>query len=324
MNRPLGLNKSAEVLVQTGYLLATMITRRGGAGYTGKCEGMSLPAGNHVAKGWRARWYLWDGGFLTIGRSSAPEGVPGKDLTSTGSHAHHAIQITFGLDGQVALRSPGAEWETYSGFIVAPDVEHQFAPMSALLAILFVDPESREGNWLRRSIASPISSIPEGRLNKVLPPLQALWDEPPDADETARIIHSVVRSLSAGPPPVHALDSRIVRALEVIRGMDTSRITLEEVSRAVFLSPSRFAHLFTEELGLPFRRYVLWRRLMRAILSVGAGSTLSAAAHASGFADAAHFTRACSQMLGQPPSFMMGAGEFYEIPAPFELPFPTT
>jgi AraC family transcriptional regulator len=290
----------------------------------GKREGMSLTAGDSAAKGWRARWYLWDGGFLTIGRSSAPPRAPGEEIESTGSHSHHAIQITIGLDGDVALRSPRAEWETYSGFIVAADVEHQFAPLSALLAILFVDPESREGTWLRRSFRSPISAIPESRLKQVVPRLQELWDEPPDAEETARRIHSVVRALSAGPPPPHALDSRIVRALEIIRGMDTSRLSLDEVARAVFLSPSRFAHLFTDEVGVPFRRYVLWRRLMRAILAVGAGSTLSAAAHASGFADAAHFTRACSQMLGQPPSLIVGAGEFYEVPAPFELPFLTT
>ena len=139
-------------------------------------------------------------------------------------------------------------------------------------------------------------------------------------EETARIVHSLVRGLCAGPAPPHVLDPRIVRALEVIREMDTSRIALDDVARAVFLSPSRFAHLFTQEVGLPFRRYVLWRRLTRALLAVGHGSTLSAAAHACGFADAAHLTRACAQMLGQPPSMLLRPGEFYEIPAPFELP----
>src|SRR5690606_12145665 len=109
-------------------------------------------------------------------------------------------------------------------------------------------------------------------------------------------------------------------ALEVIRQTDTSKIALETVARAVFLSPSRFAHLFSEEVGFPFRRYLLWRRLTRAMLAVGRGSTLSAAAHQCGFSDSAHLTRASVQMFGQPPSVMMQAGEFYEIPAPFDLP----
>ena len=88
----------------------------------------------------------------------------------------------------------------------------------------------------------------------------------------------------------------------------------------LFRSSSRFAHVFSAEVGLPFRRYVLWRRLTRAMLAVGRGHTLTAAAHACGFADSAHFTRTCYQMFGQPPSFLLRASELYEIPAPFELP----
>ena len=83
-----------------------------------------------------------------------------------------------------------------------------------------------------------------------------------------------------------------------------------------FLSPSRFAHLFTQQVGLPFRRYMLWRKLTRAMLAIGKEPTIAAAAHASDFADAAHLTRTFYQMFGIPPSVMM-RGEFFEIPSPF-------
>jgi AraC family transcriptional regulator len=209
----------------------------------------------------------------------------------------------------------------FTGGMVAPDVPHSLDTAGALLAVLLVDPETHEGRWLRRALRAPITEIPEARLQASLPALRAVCEEPVDAPEAARIIHAVVRDLCPGPPPQQALDPRIVRALEVIRRMDTAKISLEEVARAVFLSPSRLQHLFSEQVGLPFRRYVLWRRLTRALLAVGRGSTLSAAAHACGFADSAHLTRTCYQMLGQPPSFLLRSGEFYEIPAPFELPF---
>jgi AraC-like DNA-binding protein len=270
--------------------------------------------GTDAKRGWRARWYLWDGGFLTMGRGGPAGLVP--------PHVHHAIQITLGLDAPIGHREPGAEWGVYGGAIVAPDVEHEFDPRGSLLAIVFVDPESHEGRWLRRSLRAPITEIAPAKLEEIVTALLGLWNEPVDAPDTAVIIHSVVRRLCAGPPPRQTLDERVIRALEVIRRMDTAKISLDAVARAVFLSPSRFAHLFTEQVGLPFRRYVLWRRLTRAMLAVGRGSTLSAAAHACGFSDSAHLTRACYQMLGQPPSMLMAPGEFYEIPAPFELPFP--
>jgi AraC-like DNA-binding protein len=262
-------------------------------------------------KGWRARWYLWDGGFLTLGRGTGI--VP--------PHEHHAIQVTIGLDGPIGLRRPDEAWQVVAGGMVAPDVPHQLDTMGTLQAILFVDPETHEGRWLRRALRTPIAEIPWPRLEASVPALRAVCEEPVDAPEAARLIHAVVRGLCAGPPPQQALDSRILRALEVIRRMDTARISLKDVARAVFLSPSRLQHLFSEQVGLPFRRYVLWRRLTRAMLAVGRGSTLSAAAHACGFADSAHLTRTCYQMLGQPPSMLMRPGEFHEIPAPFELPF---
>ena len=73
------------------------------------------------------------------------------------------------------------------------------------------------------------------------------------------------------------------------------------------------------DAGLPFRRYMLWRKLARAMLAIGRQSSIADAAHASDFADAAHLTRTFHQMFGIPPSVMM-RGEFFEIPSPFALP----
>jgi AraC-like DNA-binding protein len=285
-----------------------------GRGHTETAELSSSELANVEAGGerWQGRWYLWDGGFLTMGRASGV--VP--------PHAHHALQITLGLDGPVRLSGPDGGWGAYRGAVVAPDVEHRFDPAGALIALLFVDPESHEGRWLRRSFRAPVAEIPAARLEEAVSVLRGVWEEPVGAPETARLLHAVVRGLCAGPPPPRPLDARIVRALEVIRRMGTGRVSLDDVARAVFLSPSRFAHLFREEVGLPFRRYLLWRRLTCAMLAVGRGRTLSAAAHACGFADAAHLTRSCSQMFGMPPSVLLRAGEFHEIPAPFELPYP--
>jgi AraC family transcriptional regulator len=95
-------------------------------------------------------------------------------------------------------------------------------------------------------------------------------------------------------------------------------MSIEDAAAMVFLSPSRFAHVFKQQVGLPFRRYMLWRKLARALLMIGRERTIATAAHAADFADAAHLTRTFYQMFGIPPSAMM-RGEFFEIPSPFEL-----
>ena len=53
---------------------------------------------------------------------------------------------------------------------------------------------------------------------------------------------------------------------------------------------------------MPFRRYRAWQRLRAAIREVAGGSSLTAAAHAAGFADQAHFTRSFRRTFGAPPS----------------------
>ena len=258
---------------------------------------------------WSPRAYFWDGGFLAMGRASG----------TVQGHAHHAFQITIGLSGVVRFAAEDDVWREYGGAIVMPDRRHSYEPNDQLAFMLFVDPETREGHWLRRSVRETLTAVSAARLEKLVPPIQAFWEEPQDAQGATELVVSTVRGLCVGPPPPRSPDERIVRALAIVRQMDAPKIRLEEVADAVFLSPSRFQHLFSEEVGLPFRRFVLWRKVTRSLVEIGRGANLSAAAHASGFADSAHLTRTFHQMFGISPSAMVGRAEFWEIPAPFEL-----
>jgi len=51
------------------------------------------------------RWYLWEGGFLLIGRAQGV--VP--------PHSHHAIQIVIALDGALAICGKNEEWRQGPG-----------------------------------------------------------------------------------------------------------------------------------------------------------------------------------------------------------------
>ncbi|MEV4251289.1 AraC family transcriptional regulator [Streptosporangium canum] len=111
----------------------------------------------------------------------------------------------------------------------------------------------------------------------------------------------------SGRPPTGAAPPRprhpaLIHATQVIAALLPARVRLAEVARAVHLSDSRLSHLFTGELGLPFRPYVLWMRLRAALTSLSGGALLTEAAHAAGFADAAHLTRVVRRMMGQAPS----------------------
>jgi len=253
-------------------------------------------------------WYLWEGGFLLI--ASADGVVP--------PHAHHAIQIAIALEGSIAIRGEEDDWRESRGIIVQPDIVHSFNCKGAVGVMMFVDPESSEGRWLRTALAQQITVVPEVRLASCVSELRTFTECPLESMEIGALIRHCVQALSPGAPPIRKLDSRVTTVLNTIRGSDDLRISLEDAAKMAFLSPSRFAHLFKNQMGLPFSRYMLWRKLTRAMVAIGSERTIAAAAHASDFADAAHLTRTFYQMFGMAPSVLM-RGKFAELPSPFDL-----
>lgn len=252
------------------------------------------------------RWYVWEGGFLLI--ASAQGVVP--------AHAHHAIQIVVAIDGCVAIRGTNEAWRESRGIVVRPDAEHSFDCNGALGVMVFVDPESSEGAWLSASLREDITTVPDSRLDSVVPEFRALAEQPHESEDIAARIRRGVHGLRPGLSPTPRLDSRVTKVLDSIRASDDLRISLDHAAEMAFLSPTRFAHLFKDQVGLPFSRYMLWRKLTRAMVAIGSEETIAAAAQAADFADAAHLTRTFYQMVGMAPSVLM-RGDFVEIASPF-------
>jgi AraC-like DNA-binding protein len=253
-----------------------------------------------------ARWYLWEGGFLAIGKG---EGI-------IPPHSHHAVQIVIAIDGEVAIKGTRGEWRDCRGVIVRQDAEHSYNGKGTSAVMLFVDPESNEGVWLRTALTEEITLVPEARITACVSALRTFSERPLESMEIGDVIRHCVVSLCAGAPPSRRFDERVTKVLTAIRESDDLRMSVEDAAAMAFLSPSRFAHLFKQQVGLPFRRYMLWRKLTRAMLAIAREPTIAAAAHASDFADAAHLTRTFYQMFGIPPSVMM-RGDFFEIASPF-------
>jgi AraC family transcriptional regulator len=252
-------------------------------------------------------WYLWDGGFLLVGRGQGI--VP--------PHEHHAIQVVIGIDGEIAIRGKKGDWRTGRGAIVRQDVEHSYNPQGRLGAMVFVDPESTEGAWLRTTLREDITIVPAERLTQCVVELRRFLETPFESLGVRDLIKHCVQNVCTGAPPSRKLDPRVTKVLAAIRASDELRMSIEDAAALAFLSPSRFAHLFKQQLGLPFRRYMLWRKMTRAMLMIGREKTIATAAAEADFADAAHLTRTFYQMVGLPPSILM-RGEFFEIPPPFE------
>src|SRR3954466_3436002 len=273
-------------------------------------HGLSYQPNHHEPYRWQSvpRWYLWEGGFLLTARAQGV--VP--------AHAHHAIQIVIALDGCVAISGSDGEWREARGIVVRPDAEHSFDCNGAMGVMLFVDPESSEGAWLSTSLRQDITTVSDTRLDGIVPALRIFAEQPDESARIAPLVRQCIQGLRPGFAPARRLDARVTTVLDAIRASDDLRMSLDKAADKACLSSTRFAHLFKDQVGLPFSRYMLWRKLTRAMVAIASEGTIAAAAHAADFADAAHLTRTFRQMVGMAPSVLM-RGRFAEIASPFGL-----
>jgi AraC family transcriptional regulator of arabinose operon len=68
------------------------------------------------------------------------------------------------------------------------------------------------------------------------------------------------------------LDPRIVAALQVVTGDLAANHDASSLAKTTGLSPSRFMHLFRQELGIPLRRAIRTLRLQQAAMLLAYGS----------------------------------------------------
>jgi AraC family transcriptional regulator len=169
------------------------------------------------------------------------------------------------------------------------------------VAHLYVDPEGESGRELQRELftRAGMVSIPAARLAGFPARLLAGFEAP---DRSDRALIELGRALLAQLAPGSGRDERPEARVRKMSAWAAARldtpVTLADAAAHVGLSNGRARHLFVEETGLPFRTYLLWRRLMRAVEIFSTGSSLTNAAHGAGFSDSSHLSRTFRRMFG--------------------------
>jgi AraC-like DNA-binding protein len=126
-----------------------------------------------------------------------------------------------------------------------------------------------------------------------------------DAGAWCTTVQSSLGALAA-QPVVSSVSRRAIGYIE--RHIDEVP-RLGDAATTVGVSPTRLTHLFTKEVGIPFRRFVLWTRIKRAVTAFQAGDDLTRAAVTAGFTDSAHFSRTFRSMFGLSPSGVLPVAE---------------
>ena len=220
-------------------------------------------------------------------------------------HAHRCIQLIVALEGDVRVRRhPSAPWHRCRAALVRGDADHELDSSGSLVLSGFIGSESALGDELEGRLHSDIAVMPNA---EVVHWRRALGDATTlDAARVKRWITStLVRTSAAGR--MHPAVDRVVARLHD-HSLQSVATSLVKLSGIAGLSTSRFAHVFSESIGMPLRPYLRWLRLQRAAREVVCGRSVTEAALVAGFSDVAHLTRTFRRMLGGTPRELAAVG----------------
>lgn len=239
--------------------------------------------------------YHWGGHFMYLGR-----------FEDNVEHAHHALQIVFDRTGSFKLGTDGSSIEC-SGVIIGADRRHQLLSSSTSLVHLWIDKEAAaakliSAQHLKDENIKVLDTSVVKRLNSCIP---ENGNNLGDCTKASAAYEKIVFELGcdsghSGEP----IDPRIGKAIDLVRENYLSeKLIIADIARHACLSEGRLIHLFTEQIGIPLRRYVLWMRLLTALRLAAQGEkSLTDAAHFAGFSDSAHLSRTSRRMFGIAPS----------------------
>lgn len=219
---------------------------------------------------------------------------------SADAHAHHAVQLVIAEAGAMRIAVAGGEVEARAALVPAR-VAHSFVALPGTrVALVLVDAHGARGAELDRRAHELAGQDLSASLSRVSFPADRF-----SAAEGAAWCGHVLRELGVDTSDANAPSRTTRRAIAYIEGALDGVPRIGDAAAYASTSASRLSHRFSEEVGLPFRRFVLWTRVKRAVEVVRRGGDLTQAALEAGFSDAAHLSRTFRAMFGLSPSLVL-------------------
>lgn len=238
----------------------------------------------------RPLWHVGEGRTLFAG-----------PLHHNGDHRHAVPVYLAGLYGPFELRIAGGDWLTCRTAVIPAGVLYEHYVHGDPIAVFYIEPSVDDANALI-PLTRNTSEVRGALVGKTgeFTLLRELWEDSASLRWTEQALDDLLAF--SRRRAARRLDDRISNAVGILHRRASSLTPVAELAGAAGLSASRFQHLFTREVSVPYRRYRAWMRMRAAIREIAKGCNFTSAAHAAGFADQAHFNHDFRRTFGAPPS----------------------
>lgn len=229
-------------------------------------------------------------------------------------HQHYAVQIIVSITDTFVIQSHNDSYQSQSLLIKSMQA-HQLHCNNQQILIMLINPASKLGHLLNKHNCDKTIQDINNEWITGIREFATKWYQGTlsDIDFIEDMKQSTQGFIKGNKKCFHKTDKRILSALEILEKNSCNVLPLETIASQVFLSPSRFIHLFKKETGITYRRMQLWNKLMASIDDIARHKSITDLAHAHGFSDSAHYSRTFKQTFGINPKLIFKNSQFVQF-----------
>ncbi|MDC0663568.1 helix-turn-helix domain-containing protein [Marinobacter sp. SS21] len=248
-----------------------------------------------------AELYLWDDQFVWMG-SLATDNVSNR----------YAVTMMMSLDGKpMDVTLATGDVISSRALLVLPRIKATLhASLRPFMSVNW-DPHSREFHALSQVLSEHGGKmhLPDALVQQYAPVFTEILNTPSSCGYLAGQIKALFQAICPDYYNFPQADARVLCVANRLREELPSGVNADALATELGLSAGRLSHLFTAQLGISMRNFLLWAKARRAIGELTSGRRLTDIALGAGFADSAHFTRTLQQHYSVTPSFLANDAE---------------
>ncbi|MCR4749314.1 MAG: AraC family transcriptional regulator [Lachnospiraceae bacterium] len=208
-------------------------------------------------------------------------------------HQHPILEIYIACEGNGRVRT---DTEILEGRIIVIGAEavHAIIDKGKSGLVVFVDPFSNIGFSIKENVLKDKEYATV--CNKEIE--EAVFSLKNNHSDTA--LHRVVNTITDNlikEDVKRPYSESVVKTIEILCE-EKEDFTMESIAERIHLSKSRLAHVFSQQTGIPLKKYIQFKRMERAFRQMVEGASITDAAYETGFSGSSHIASSSRKLTG--------------------------
>ena len=233
------------------------------------------------------------------------------DHLEAATHSHGMIQFFLFLHGTPEMKV-GKDKIHDRCLFVNVNVKHAVKFSDGLLFTCVIEPASDMGRKLSALLAGKEYFALEDKKADELIALARSLTSVFSKESYTKLMQKLYEVIGAGSSE-KKLDERITAFLSMLENCSCTDHSIDHFAEELHLSSSRLSHLFSEQVGITLKDYLLLHQLERVFQDILSGRKITDAAMDAGFDSPSHFASTVKRLMGLPARSTIKDSEFLKV-----------